>query len=161
MTAALVWLVSPLWGTVSWVEAGWLALTAAILLYLKGHLCDARAQARVAADPIERRSASADVWDVVREIWIQTCFGLIGLYGALTPSSPVNPERVLGALAITGLLVAVQVANIVFAYYRRESRRWITDALGRQRRAVHLGAVAGGRRRDDPPGHADRPEVRG
>lgn len=150
MTAVLEWLVAPAWGTVSHVEAAWIALTLGCLVYLRGHLCDARAQVRVAQDAVERRVALADVWDVVKEIVVQGAFGLIGLYAALTPSAPVDPERALGTLAVTGLLVAVQVANLVFAGYRREARRWITDELRREKRAEPQAPMPGGKRWYDP-----------
>lgn len=162
MTAALAWLSAPLWGTVSRVEAGWLVLIAGILLYLKGHLCDALAQRRAAQDPVERRAAQADVWAEVRELFEQACFGLIGLYAALTPPATVDPERVLGTLAVTALLIAIQLATLVFAHYRRESRRWITAELRRQQAGGRRGPVdptyAGPLRRStDPPSHERRP----
>lgn len=163
MIAVLEWLVSPLWGTVSHVEAIWLPLTLGCLLYLRGHLCDARAQVRVAQNPVERRVAVADLWDVIREILIQACFGLIGLYAALTPSAPVDPARALGTLGVTGLLMAVQVTNLVFAGYRREARQWITAELRREKRSAPQSPMPGGRRwydpGADPPSH-ERPPLR-
>jgi hypothetical protein len=166
--ALLAWLTSPLWGTLSYVEAGYLLLTLGIGIYLRGHLCDARAQLRVAQDPVERRAAAVDVRDVLKEILIQACFGLIGLYAALSPTAPIDPARVLGTLAVTGLLVIVQVANLVFTADRREARRWITEELRRERRPEPPPGVApmvGGRRcydtPVDPPSHERRPEVRG
>jgi hypothetical protein len=158
VTALLAWLVAPLWGTLSHVEAAYLALTLGIGLFLRGHFCDARAQARVAQDPVERLAATADVWDVVKEIVIQVCFGLIGVYAAFVPSPPVDPTRVVGSLTVMGLLMAVQVANLVFAGYRRDARQRITAALRHERRPV-----VGGRRSydirppTDPPSHQRRP----
>jgi hypothetical protein len=141
--ALLVWLTSPLWGTLSYVEAGYLLLTLGVGIYLRGHLCDARAQLRVAQDPV-------------------------GLYAALSPTAPIDPARVLGTLAVTGLLVIVQVANLVFTADRREARRWITEELRRERRPEPPPGVApmvGGRRcydtPVDPPSHERRPEARG
>lgn len=164
MTAVFAWITSPLWGTLSYLEAGWLLLTAGILLHLRGHLCDARAQLRVAQSEIERRVASGDVWSEVLGVFHQACFGLVGLYAALTPSSPVDPGRVLGTLTVTGLLVAVQLTNLVFATYRRRARRWVTDALRREKRLAPQTPMVGGRRsydiKVDPPSHERRPEAR-
>lgn len=168
MTALLAWLTSSLWGTLSWLEAGWLLLTVGCVLYLRGHLCDARAQARVAVDPVERRAARADVWAEVLGLIHQACFGAVGLYAALSAAAAIDPSRILGTLAVTGLLVAVQVTNLVFASYRREARRWITAELRRQRLPAPPPGVrprVGGRRcydpPADPPSHERRPEPRG
>lgn len=119
---------------------------------------DALAQRRVAQDEIERRAATADVWAEVVGLFHQACFGLVGVYAALVPPPAVDPSRILGTLAVTGLLVAVQLTTLLFAGYRREARRWITEALRRQHREGRRGPVdpnyAGPLRRStDPPSH--------
>ena len=163
MTALLAWLSSSLWGTLSYVEAGWLLLTAGIIAYQKGHLCDALAQRRVAQDEIERRAATADVWAEVVGLFHQTCFGLVGLYAALSPPPAADPSRIVGTLAVTGLFVAIQLVNLLFANYRRAARAWITAALRRQhheqgrRGAVDPNYAGPLRRSTDPPSHERRP----